>query len=112
MHELEGLIDITLGRYLHFHARLWLRGAHAPDLSEPTPERDADSTADSRTSAPDASTTVTPYMVLEESRAMRSATLHYLDHPKLGILVRADPVQPPDWLVDASVALESAELGD
>ena len=112
IHELEGAIDITMGRYLHFQAQLWLHSAEAPGEHAPASERAATSIADSGSGEPGAPATPTPYMVLEESRTMRSGALHYLDHPKLGVLVRADPVQPPDWLVAASVALESAELGD
>ena len=38
------------------------------------------------------------YMVLDESRRMRSEEVHYLDHPKLGIIVRVDPVAIPEAL--------------
>lgn len=31
---------------------------------------------------------------VEQTRRMRSTELHYLDHPKLGILVRIDPYRP------------------
>ena len=62
--------------------------------------------------APPQLATPDSYMVLEERRVMRKGTLHYLDHPHLGILVRADPVQPPNWLVDASAALEATEFVD
>ncbi len=49
------------------------------------------------------------YMQLHESRRMRSGELHYLDHPKLGILVRIDPVQIPDSLSEAYTALEEGK---
>jgi hypothetical protein len=35
-------------------------------------------------------------MELREQRRMRSGELHYLDHPKFGVLARIDPVQAPD----------------
>jgi hypothetical protein len=38
-------------------------------------------------------------MELREQRRMRSGELHYLDHPKFGVLARVDPIQPPDTLV-------------
>ena len=112
IHELEGAFSITLGRYLHFHARLWLHSAQ-PDGP---PAREAPSTvSEASPTGPEREPPMTdpmPYMVLEESRTMRSSTLHYLDHPKLGVLVQADPVEPPDWLVDASAAFQAYDLGD
>ena len=121
--ELEGTFDITLGRYLHFHARLWwvnpLDARNSPvgnpvgpvgnplGVAADIPVENMGSMSDDPNIGPDAP--LAPenvlHMVLEESRAMRSGTLHYLDHPVLGVLVRADPVEPPDWLVDASAAL-------
>ena len=35
-------------------------------------------------------------MVLDESRRMRSEEIHYLDHPKFGVIVRIDPVLVPE----------------
>ena len=110
VHELEGTFDITLGRYLHFRARLWFR---SPPVSrtvagfDPESPRSADPGTGEENNAP-AAGGPTPYMVLEESRVMRSGTLHYLDHPVLGVLVRADPVAAPRW----SAAFDSAELHD
>ena len=46
------------------------------------------------------------YMELREQRRMRSGELHYLDHPKFGILARVDPIQPPEALL-----AELARLG-
>jgi hypothetical protein len=40
---------------------------------------------------------------------MRSGELHYLDHPKLGILVRIDPVTIPQPLIELAQALEKRE---
>ena len=114
VHELEGTFDITLGRYLHFRARLWFR---SPPVSrtvagfDPESLRSADPGTGEEDNAP-AAGGPTPYMVLEESRVMRSGTLHYLDHPVLGVLVRAHPVEAPHWVTDASAAFESAELHD
>lgn len=109
--ELEGTFSVTLGRYLHFHARLWQAGPPVPrpiQAADPSPAMHGPPSA--------AESPPTPgkvlHMALEESRVMRSGTLHYLDHPVLGVLVRADPVQAPRWPVDASVAPEPAEGGD
>lgn len=38
------------------------------------------------------------WMQLNESRRMRSDELHYLDHPKFGILIKIDPVEIPETL--------------
>ena len=92
-HQLEGTLAITMGRYLHFNARLWWTGAAGTrsSLSGDTFGLPEGSGSGTQTPAPERR----PHMVLEESRAMRSGTLHYLDHPLLGVLVRADPLTPP-----------------
>ena len=66
---LEGSFGVTLGRYLHFEARLLLR--LAPDTTA----------------------------LLAEKRRMRSEELHYLDHPAFGLLVYATPVELPEDLL-------------
>ena len=67
-YPLEGLISVTLGRYVHFQALLRFR-------------------------LQDGGTAL-----LSEQRRMRTDEPHYLDHPALGILVRVDPLTPPDAL--------------
>lgn len=90
VHALEGTLQITLGRYLHFRAELW-RPAQPPSSEQG--ERDA-----------------FPYVSLNQSRAMRSGELHYLDHPEMGVLVRIDPVAVPTELAEAmSAASELAQ---
>lgn len=69
VYPLEGLIGVTLGRYVHFRALLRFR------------------LQDGRTA------------LLSEQRRMRTDEPHYLDHPALGILVRVDPLTPPDALL-------------
>jgi peptidoglycan-binding protein CsiV len=96
--KIEGYISVTVGRYLHFAPTLWY---HADTLGVapvplpvmgPLPEL-----ADNR------------YFVLSESRRMRSAELHYLDHPKLGVLVRIDPVELPDELAARQETLNGTQ---
>ena len=41
------------------------------------------------------------YMELSESRRVRSGDLHYLDHPKFGIIVRIDTIEIPQELESA-----------
>ena len=93
LHALEGTLQITLGRYLHFQAELW-RPAWRPSASEPD-ERDAQEPF--------------PYVTLNQSRAMRSGELHYLDHPEIGVLVRIDPVPAPAELAEALETWKRAE---
>ena len=93
LHALEGTLQITLGRYLHFQAELW-RPAWRPSASEPD-ERDAQDPF--------------PYVTLNQSRAMRSGELHYLDHPEIGVLVRIDPVPAPAELAEALETWKRAE---
>ena len=38
---------------------------------------------------------VSQIIPLRQSRRMRSGELHYLDHPRLGVLARITPVEPP-----------------
>ena len=75
--RVSGTLQVTLGRYLHFGARLWL---------DRPPQGEANAPA---------------YMQLKQARTMRSGELHYLDHPKMGILVRIDPLPPSSDLVEA-----------
>lgn len=62
--RLSGLVRVTRGRYLHVDADLYLRDA----------------------------ATGRPYRI-KLYRRMRSDELHYIDHPKLGIVIRADRLQ-------------------
>jgi len=73
--RIEGFLGVTRGRYLHLDTRLWYTPNPSPDAEDPG------------------------YMELREQRRMRSGELHYLDHPKFGVLARVDPIQPPDTLV-------------
>lgn len=61
--RLSGLVRVTRGRFLHIDADLYLRDA---DTAQP--------------------------LRAMLYRRMRSDELHYLDHPKLGIVIRADRV--------------------
>ena len=82
--RIEGYLGITRGRYLHMDTRLW----YATTVPGAAP-------VDATTGAP----LDRGYMEMREQRRMRSGELHYLDHPKFGVLARVDPVQPPDTLV-------------
>ena len=100
--ELEGSISVTLGRFLHFAAEVWLRqrppeaqAAPGPGMERGSPGRAAGAAAKG---APG-------YVLLSESRRMRPGEFHHLDHPWLGILVRIDPVEAPEALLALAESL-------
>jgi len=62
---LDGLIRVSKGRYLHLDTDLLLRAADTQQTWR-----------------------------IQLHRRMRSGELHYVDHPKLGILIRADRYEP------------------
>ncbi len=128
--QLEGSVSVTVGRYLHFGAHLWYHepelGAYSeaiPIAEQPqpaTPALNADSQpedalpeARADLEASTAYRLVVPpgehFMHLSEYRRMRSAELHYLDHPKLGVLVRIDPVPLSETVLSAYEATQSLE---
>ncbi len=108
---LEGTVAVTLGRYLHFQTNLTYREpllGHAPvDRTLPPPEL-LGVAAGQAPRMPDAALLgeTSGYMLLTTSRRMRSGELHYLDHPKLGVLVRIHPVEIPESLSAAFAALQ------
>ena len=85
--QLSGTLQVTLGRYLHFDAKLWL---------EQPPQSPA---------------AAAPYMQLKQARTMRGGELHYLDHPRMGVLVRIDPLPPSPALAQALQAWEASAGG-
>jgi hypothetical protein len=84
--RIEGTIAVTVARYLHADVELrYLVDATAPN--DPT--------------APPT------YLEMREDRRLRSGELHYLDHPRFGVLLQIDPVTVPDGLaarIDALLA--------
>jgi hypothetical protein len=102
---LEGFFAVTLGRYLHFRADLAYR---EPLMGRNPLTRALAPTGLATSEPPDLELTPAGYMHLSESRRMRSEELHYLDHPKLGVLVRIEPVQIPPELSAAFTALEES----
>jgi hypothetical protein len=87
LYPLEGTFEVTVGRYLHFEAVLALRDAAELDAA-------------TRLAAfgppggglQEGVTQPETIVLLSESRRMRSGELNYLDHPRLGVLVRIDRV--------------------
>ena len=77
--DVEGWIAVTVGRFVHFEVRLWVRLDDAK------------------------------YALVSESRRLRSGEVHYLDHPVLGMLVRAGPVDIPSVLREQAERLNAFE---
>jgi len=84
--RIEGILGVTRERYLHLDTRLWysLDPGQTPDVTTSPDTGFAERGANGA-----------GYMELHEQRRMRSGELHYLDHPKFGVLARVDPVLPP-----------------
>ena len=93
--ELEGILRVTLARYLHLEAELSLRDK-LPAASSDNPFEVLDSEV--------------PVEGLEKQgiihlkqkrRRIRSKELHYLDHPVLGILILITPYEMPEDAAEA-----------
>ncbi|MCW8194064.1 hypothetical protein F6455_04610 [Proteobacteria bacterium 005FR1] len=122
-HELEGSVNIYRRTYLHIETDLWLSQFATnfgqerrpwPPLPWPpnrTPEpsflfriddggtglwHQFNQTQDKDVNAILAQPYVVENVVLmQQGRRMRSEELHYIDHPKLGLLIKITPYQPP-----------------
>ena len=81
--QLQGELAVTLGRYLHTSARLWF-----------TPDNLVSDAGQ--------------YAQMVQSRRMRSATLHYFDHPLFGMIVRIDKVEHPNALTETFLAFKKS----
>lgn len=110
--QLEGTMAVTLGRYLHFQTTLWYSEPALGRLPVDIPLGEAflrgssSPRVDQATTLPDPAT---GYMLMSQSRRLRSTEVHYLDHPKIGVIVRIDPVTIPRELVSAFEALEETD---
>ncbi len=132
--ELEGSISVGVGRYLHLGLDLWY---HDPAFSQqaalppaqPTEPEQGLQTPLGESMSPvstaleplpelprpepvqmDSADVFTPrYMYLNAKRRMRSGDLHYIDHPKFGVLVRIDRLDTPEPLLELFEALEASQ---
>jgi len=104
LYELEGLVTITLSRYLHTRAELVLRKpADAASLIQ-----QADEFADTeQLEMMNLEGQLLLNYGLNEQRRMRSRKLHYLDHPEFGMLVLITPYEAP--VAEEPVVSENAE---
>jgi hypothetical protein len=111
---LEGTFEVTVGRYLHFRADLFYTEPLLGRTPVSRPLAPARGTAAALSVDPRALLTeddLAPagFMQLHESRRLRSGELHLLDHPKLGVLFRIEPVTLPESLSAAYVAVEKRD---
>lgn len=101
--RLEGTIRLVLSRYLHLETDLWLgdyaleqplTSAEASLEAKPNPHVGGDVTPEG-TADPVAEPFYVPLeqVRLQESRRMRSKELHYIDHPRLGVIAKIIPLQ-------------------
>jgi hypothetical protein len=107
MPKLEGHVAVTVGRYLHLAATLWYHADNLGLAPVPLPISILANRAQ-----PPSQVDARLHMVLHESRRMRSGDLHYLDHPKFGVIVRIDPIEIPDELKQAWQALTETPQHD
>ena len=90
--EVDGTLLFYLSRFLHVKADLW----YTPNL-----EQDIALTNGTKMSTNDinkeyqADVMAASSYQLDHSRRMRSATLHYIDHPLFGILIKIDDYTGP-----------------
>ena len=87
LHKLEGTVHVTAKKFLHLYFNLW----HHADAIGQAPMA-MPNTADLLESNKQG------YMKLYESRRMRSSELHYIDHPKIGIIAQVEEVKLPSIL--------------
>ncbi len=100
---LEGTVTISLSRYLHADFDLLLRGVLADSQSSSTGDLIQE-----------------PVIRMIDHRRMRSDELHYIDHPKIGALIRitryiapepelpAEPADAPSPSVDSALPQDTA----
>jgi hypothetical protein len=125
--SLQGLINVTLGRYLHFSGRLWLSARQedfaieqnfAPrqtPIFRPEPDNGleiSEMTQGLETLERSQSEWLSAYFQLNESRRMRSNEIHYLDHPAMGVIVKITPLEAPESLKQAWVEYDEYRQPD
>jgi len=90
---LEGIIRVTLARYLHLEAELTFRDTPPPIVRSDNPFSILDNE-----NKRDKVKQQGVIHLKQDRRRIRSNELHYLDHPVLGILVKMTPYEKPEEL--------------
>ena len=85
--RIEGTLRVSRGLYVEVEAELWLHDATLDAAARAAGDRQA-------------------YAVLSETRRMRTGDVHYLDHPRVGLVLRADRLKVPDALAALARAVE------
>ena len=103
--QLEGRLGFSKGRYLHVHSDIHLN--QFPKTQNATSQRSTSYlfSLDSPL-APDIETRYS----LVQRRKMRSNELHYLDHPKLVLLVKIIPYTPSEPILEEDTVLDTAPV--
>ena len=104
----DGTITVRLSRYLHLDVDLLYFDPDAKNISNTDEDKSNELTIDKLSNSsnttlyesqsnPDQLTESKPsFYQFKHSRKMRSQELHYIDHPRLGILALITPIQPPE----------------
>lgn len=94
-HELEGIIRIHLSRFLHIRSDLWFTQYAQNDAGQ-CKMNDAPDVFGGINQALPPNLSYTPLLNfrLNQNRRLRSHELHYLDHPRFGLLIKFTPVKP------------------
>ena len=90
---LDGILRVTLARYLHLEAELSFR----KKLPEITDSENPFSILDNENARGDIGKQGIIHLK-QKRRRIRSKELHYLDHPVLGILIQITPYEKPEEL--------------
>jgi hypothetical protein len=89
--EIDGTLRFYRSRYLHVITDLWFTRKLAANESRPLVDQ---ANLDAFLQQPATTTVSVP---MRHSRRMRSATLHFIDHPQFGMLIKIDRYAgPPD----------------
>lgn len=99
MPRLHGTLSLTVARYLHFETDLWYETG---DLGQSPRILGSDGASQAIIPSP-------RFIHIESSRRMRSEEIHYIDHPKVGILVLVRPLTIPASLIAELESVRQAE---
>ncbi len=137
-HELEGSIRLHLASYLHLETNLWLlKPAHNGSAYSSTPTAGFKSNGLSTHKLPIAPVAAKPdegfktfaspgydmgftrepaialkeIYTLKQSERLKLGKTHYIDHPKLGILVKVVRAKAPNTRILVPASLESPAVG-
>ena len=93
-HELEGTFTLSVEHFLRADTNLWLSrfSNDAADASAKTQSLPNPPAAIAPSAAENTHYVATQTVVLQEQRRLRSGELHYLDHPRMGLIVLVTPV--------------------